>query len=141
MGIFQIKRSLMLHLTHLMWFKVRNRGICGDISVKNSVTFGLKISILPLKEIKQWAALHYLSFKERRLPSCIWNGSCVAICAHLEKSNEENPLCFPDFLQKCVQIAETLGEILRELLSFLAPILKCNPRKWHLVIKYLFLWW
>lgn len=76
-----------------------------------------------------------------RLPSyssrcCIWNGSCVSVCAHLEKSSEENPLCFPDFLQQRVQITGTVGEILRY--CFLAPILKCNPRKWHLVIKYLF---
>lgn len=26
----------MWHFTHLMWFKARNRGICGDIRVKNS---------------------------------------------------------------------------------------------------------
>lgn len=46
----------MCHFTHLMWFKARNVdlwGCKGKKTQQGSVTFGLKLRILPLKEIKQ----------------------------------------------------------------------------------------
>ncbi len=135
--------------THLMWFKARNVdlwGCKGKKTQQGSVTFGLKLRILSLKEIKQWTALHYLSFKERAdchliLAGVAFEPAAVSQSVRTWKRAARRILCAFQISFSHTGRRNPGRETGRNRHHCLAHILKCNPRKWHLVIKHLFLWW